>query len=351
MKIGIVNLPLDNNYGGNLQRYALIRTLQKMGHNPEHILLKFGHEVSLFKRMILFVENLIFLLVKGLINAFSHKQCIPNKNSMDAIVPFYNKYIPHSSPCYSETIKKNVGKYDCFIFGSDQIWRKSIAKKYMKLMFGSFLPPSVKRIAYAVSLGSDTNELSSEEIIDLGKLYKKFSAVSLRENSGIELVKQYGWNTPKPIHLLDPTFLIDKEEYQEIIKTNKTIPSKGSLFCYILDYTEEKESIIKRTASNLDLVPYVVSLGDTTSIPQWLREFDDAEFIITDSYHGLVFSIIFNKPYKLIRNSFRGNARFDSLLQDFGLSDCEMKIDNEKIKKIIDNHRYMSMKFLQESLA
>ena len=77
------------------------------------------------------------------------------------------------------------------------------------------------KIACTVSFGTDTNELSEDEILYYGSLYKQFTAVSVREKSGLSILEQFGWNNPKAMHLLDPTFMLSKADYQKIISTSE----------------------------------------------------------------------------------------------------------------------------------
>ena len=253
--------------------------------------------------------------------------------------PFYQKYIPHTEVITDIKTLCEYTDYDAFVVGSDQVWRKRIAAKNLPYFFFKHLQSIDKpKIACAVSFGTDVIELTGDEISYYGNLYKQFTAVSVREKSGLSILEQLGWNNPKAIHLLDPTFMLAKTDYQKIINTSETKTSKGNLFCYILDMTQEKEDIIKQIALEKKLTPYCVSLNDNVSIPQWLRSFNDAEFIITDSFHGLVFAIIFNKPFKLIRNEFRGNARFDSIIETFNLKE-KSEINWIEINSIIEQYR------------
>lgn len=91
-------------------------------------------------------------------------------------------------------------------------------------------------------------------------------------------------------------------------------------------------------------------MDGNTSIEQWLRSFRDAQYIITDSYHGLVFSIIFNKPFTLIRNEKRGNARFDSLLKTLDIS-TDNNINWTKVNSNIQTEREKALLFIKKSLS
>lgn len=353
MRIGILNLPIDNNFGGNLQRYALIKTLQGLGHSPELIQIRFA------PYKLPFMIKVAAYIKRGMVKLFvNHNQRINKEKyayeqyieKLNYISPFFEAYIPHTDPCYciDDLLKKM--NYDLYIIGSDQVWRKKIADKYFGVMMGSIIPDGVKRIAYAVSFGTDNNELTEEEISYYAGLYKKFSAVSVREMSGLELLKNYGWLDPEAIHLLDPTFLLDKEDYQRVAVSVEKSGRENSLFCYILDESEEKKQIIEDYSEKLGLLPYIMSLKRKVTIESWLNSFNDAAFVITDSFHGLVFSIIYNKPFRLIRNHYRGNARFDSVLETFGLSDDGSNVDWNSVNEIIKVQKRKSLDFLLEQL-
>lgn len=319
MKIALLNLPYDNNYGGNLQRYALMKVLQDMGHDVTHLNLRFHYYLPWYKMPYTFTKRIILKYIFGRDLKINQERYSQQEYETKCAVtePFYQKYIKHTDPITELKQLKQYQNFDAYIVGSDQVWRKRIAKKYLQSMFLDFLPcdTKVRRIAYGVSLGVAENELSKDEIKQLSDLYRLFNAVSVREDSALELFKTYGWNQPQAVQVLDPTMLLRKEDYLRLIELGNTVPSDGNLFCYILDKTDEKRAFISQKVEELHLNPFELGLDKPTSIEQWLRSFVDAEYIITDSYHGLVFAIIFNKPFYLIKNEFRGNARFDSILR------------------------------------
>ena len=352
MRIGVLNLPVDNNFGGNLQRYALIKTLQDLGHDPEHIQIRFApKKLTIWKKIIFYPKRLIWKIFNNGQHVFKEKYAYKRylKNLMKTQL-FYDTYIPHTKPCYcKEDIQKELD-YDFYIIGSDQVWRKRIADKYLDVFMGSLLPNNVKRVAFAVSFGTDENELSIKEIADYLRLYKKFTAVSVREDSGLDLLDNYGWKEPKAVHLLDPTFLLKKEDYMKITKNGDITEDKPYLFCYILDISDEKNKIINEISMKTGLKKKVVSLNDDMNIENWIKSINEAELVITDSFHGLVFSIIFNKKYILVRNEFRGNARFDSLLHTFGLKDDGRNVDWDRVNSIIEENKLKAMSFLTMSI-
>ncbi|WP_027450971.1 polysaccharide pyruvyl transferase family protein [Xylanibacter brevis] len=355
MKIALLNLKYDNNYGGNLQRYALMKVLQDMGHDVTHLNLRFNYHRPWYKLLLSLLKIIVkkYFLGKDVIIPQWQQAQHTYEDLCSITEPFYKKYVKHTEQITDLRKLSEFNEFDAYVVGSDQVWRKRIAGGYIKTMFLDFLPENTKskRIAYGVSLGVAENELCNEEIKQLSDLYQRFDAVSVREDSALDMFKQYGWNKPQAIQVLDPTLLLCKEDYMKLIENGKTTQSDGNLFCYILDKTHEKCTLISEKAEVLHLKPFEVGLNKPVSIEQWLRSFSDSEYVITDSYHGLVFSIIFNKPFFLIRNEFRGNARFDSVIRMFGIQDdCSDNLNWNLVNKIIADNRKKSFRFLANAL-
>lgn len=358
MRIALLNLPMDNNYGGNLQRYALMKILQDMGHDVTHISL-------LFTRRNLPYTKYPIILLKYFVKKFlcikvpSLKQVLfPQKlyeEQLSVIIPFYEKYIKHTQRIYELDKLKRYCDFEAYIVGSDQVWRKNIAHKYLRTMFFDFLEESknYKMIAYSASLGSDINELEDAEIHSLSSLYKRFYSVSVREDSALKLLEEYHWTNPKAEHTLDPTLLLEKEDYISIVDTAKTESSNGTMFCYILDMDENKQKFIDEFSEEKKMLPFYISINNknkSVTIEQWLRSFMDAEFVVTDSYHGFLFSIIFNKPFYLFKNKTRGNSRFDSVCK---MLQVDLKSEHQDwsiINRQKDYWKSKSIAFLYSSL-
>ena len=357
MKIGLLNMPLDNNYGGNLQRYALMTVLQRMGHEVTH--LDFQHYplpfVSGWPRRRIAIRRFLSTLRHQHRLKFSlmedwQKKCFKD---IKFVLPFYNRYIKHTRPIrLVKDFGKYVNKFDAFIVGSDQVWRKrDMMEHYHSLMFFDFLPPEKKRFAYGVSFGIEEKEdFEPEYNAKLSNLYGRFSAVSVREFSGIRLIHEYGWKGVEPEKVLDPTLLLDKADYQKLIGDGKTVASPGDMFCYILDMNDEKRKRIDDLAKEHGLTPFSVTLDDHLSVEQWLRSFEDAKMVAADSYHGVLFSIIFNKPFVLFRNARRGNARFNDILGMLSLADDSEQVDWDKVNSIVERERQRSLNFLNDNI-
>ena len=159
--------------------------------------------------------------------------------------------------------------------------------------------------------------------------------MSVREKSGLNLLRDF-LNYNAGVHVLDPTMLLEKADYEAIAIAELEPKSAGNLFYYILDKSPAKQQIISTVSLQTGLIPFTQMpkcggsrknlterIDDCVfpTVSAWLRAFMDAEMIITDSFHGCVFSIIFNKPFWVVGNPSRGMARFHSLLEMFGLED------------------------------
>ena len=208
---------------------------------------------------------------------------------------------------------------------------------------------NMKRISYAASFGVDYWEYDSKMTERCRNLIKYFDKVSVREKSGISLCKNYlGRNDA--VWVADPTLLLGMEDYKKLMSSDSNLQKKKNLFCYLLDDNEKKQEFIHKVNEqgefNVVSINTKVSLKTTMSdevlksmaypkIEEWLRNFYDSSFIVTDSFHGTVFSIIFNKPFVVFANTKRGNSRIESLLSRLGL---EGRLVSDNNYMFIDTH-------------
>lgn len=356
MKIALLNLQYDNNYGGNLQRYALMTILQRMGHDVTHLNLRFKfYPDNKLKYLKILFWRIYDRVIHGRRTPIFQEFYQRKKYYRDCqnTESFYNKYIKHTKNIESKKELKKFQEFDAFIVGSDQVWRKKFTQMHgIESFFFDFVKDSTKKIiAYGASLGSSENELSKEDLEELTPLYKRFSNVSVRELSALHLLEKYHWSNPQPTLVLDPTLLLNKKDYIDIINNNKTSNCPGNLFCYILDLNIDIEKQIHQIAQTKKLRPFFSSLKQNgISIPQWLRAFHDSKFIITDSYHGVLFSIIFQKPFYFFQNQFRGNARFENLQQIFNIQANQEINDSTHLYEELYKYKKDSFVFLENAL-
>lgn len=381
MKIAILTHPLWTNYGGILQAYALQTYLTRMGQNVVVI----NREYRDYPSLKLFILRL-GITIKNFIRVyFLKRRQFTVLNPLSAhyhniwrgyeVQPFVKEYISQSRELRnSKSLRRYLKhhKFDCFIVGSDQVWRPSyvanVTDYFLKEVPGT---SKALKVAYAASFGADKWEFSPALTEECAYLAKKFDAISVREASGVKLCKEFLGVEAE--HVLDPTMLLDADDYIKLIDNVSTLPSEGNAFCYILDESPEVASIISDIATAgfkiFKASIYVPSTEENArpyqmTVEQWLRSFRDAEFVITDSFHACVFSILFRKPFLAWVNKERGSSRFESLLEMFGLKgrlvysledfinrkdqlfDCS---DLNKVEGILSDLRCKSNEFLRKS--
>lgn len=328
MKIGILTHELHNNYGGTLQNYALQQALKKLGHEPVTMDYKSMPPAKQKVRSII-KRTILRYIFRKKIRIFVHPSKEQAKQISQHTRGFVDKYINTTSRVYLNQIATFKNDFDAVIVGSDQVWRPNYLHKNIDEMFLKSFPNSIPKIAYAASFGVDYWEFTDEQTRICKELAQYFKAISVREASGVSLCKKY--LNVDAVHVLDPTMLLNKEDYIKLIEQEKT-PSPGTgIMTYVLDKSPEKDAIIQAVSQQLRLPSFSVmpqsSFANSTCIEDcvyppitsWLRGFMDADFVVTDSFHGTVFAIIFNKPFISIGNKARGLDRFTSLLETFHL--------------------------------
>lgn len=325
MKVAIVTLPLYINYGGILQCYALQTVLERMGHDV--VVLekpKYGRSYPFIKALAICKRLFKRYVLRKKVNIL----WAPHEIVSSHIKQFIRRYIHHSyKRVWSPQTLRGI---NAFVVGSDQIWRPEYSHPIENAFLDFTKGMNVKRIAYAASFGVEQCTFSEEQLFICSTLLKQFDAVSVREDSGARICKEsFG---VEAVQMLDPTLLLDADDYRKLIYTAKTIPSKGNMLVYILDVTEEKKRLVEQIAEERGLTPYWLD-NDTNAesvywdgkikmhVEQWLRAFDEASFVFTDSFHGCAFSILFKKSFIAFGNKDRGLTRFTSLLNLFSLSE------------------------------
>lgn len=350
MKIAILTQPLRTNYGGILQAYALQTVLQRRGHevviiNREYqdypsiklLCLRVGAILkSIIRRYILGKKEYIIM------NPFS--SLFRTKWDGYIVQPFVKKKVCQSPEIRnSESMRRYFAKekFDCYIVGSDQVWRSCYSPCITDFFLKSVPDDSsALRIAYAASFGTDQWEMTSFETEECAHLAKIFDAISVREESGVSLCKQHlGVDA---VHLLDPTLLLDVEDYIKLFNESGVPKSSGNLFCYVLDKNPVVDNIINILEedgftplyANLDTTPTTENPRPVQlTIEEWLRGFYDADFVVTDSFHACVFSILFRKPFVVYGNIGRGLSRINSLLKIFTMEGRLVSSADEFIDK------------------
>jgi hypothetical protein len=378
MKIGIITLPFNSNYGGLLQAFALQTVLKQMGHEVWSVNRR--NRIMPFKFKVLSSTNrLIKSIIRGEMGVIRSWATAKEELVIDQHTNrFLSENIQTTDFLKSEKDFEKLSRYkfDAYVVGSDQVWRPKysprLANHFLGFIDGTVNP---KRISYAASFGVDNWEFTPEQTDECRKLLAKFNAVSVREDSAVKLCKQnFGIDATQ---VLDPTLLVSKEEYIRLVEKDKIPGCNGSLLTYVLDKSPDKQEFIKKIILETGLTEVSImpkslfrdagrkKISDCIYPPvtAWLRGFMDAEYVVTDSFHGMAFAIIFNKPFLALGNTKRGMTRFSSLVKLFGLEDriilsadshltekLYSPIDFHHVNEILKTKQLEAYKFLSDSL-
>lgn len=359
MRICILTQPLQTNYGGLLQAYALQTVLKRMGHMTITV-----NQLRYLPMSVQYLSQYVKNIIKKIIGYHAPYSVDPKKNiqillqKSSDLQHFINTRIDKID--INQKLTRNfcqTNTFDAYIVGSDQVWRPTFSPNIYNYFLDFTAHADVKRIAYAASFGVDNWEFSARQTRKTFRLVQKFNAVSVREQSGIMLCKRY-FNIDAA-QLLDPTMLLSADDYRMLYGT---VYAEQQTVAYILDMSEQKQNIVNRVCNMTQLPQLRIGCVNDTyqSIEQWLASIDKANFVVTDSFHGTVFSILFHKPFISIANSGRGIARFQSLLDLFGLGDrlvndpsdedinrlVNQPIDYERVELCLNEQRNNAIKFL-----
>ena len=353
-RIGVITLPFTPNYGWLLQAYALQRVLEKLGYEPFLIYRKWDKTkqnsgiVSAIKRWIYY-----HLLCKKLYYFFKYN-LVKTKLYRD-----------------SQSLQNVIREYklDALVVGSDQVWRFENTRGAGYNFFLDFSKNyNVIRIAYAASFGVDCWTGTDDELTKAKELLQQFNAVSVREETGVRLCSDV--MKVKALLVLDPTLLLSASDYDRLIDKNIYSNNDAVLSTYILDPSSEKEKYINSVAEikKMRVNPLYVDnrkrcVQTYSSLSDWLSGIRNSQFVIVDSFHGMVFSIIFRKNFLVIANKHRGLTRFESLLSMLGLNNrlvynlnevrrdiIEQNIDYDRVEQTLDEKRELSVIFLQDNI-
>ena len=359
-----------------MQAYALKSAIESLGH--EVAVFDKNDKIwfpPLWKAPFIYAKRSLLRALKGskgpeVFREFRLKREFPIVSSK--LAPFITSELaPRMLDNYGQL---KEGEYDAFVVGSDQVWRPSNFEPVQDAFLRFAKGWDVRRVSYAASFG--TSELEYEYFLleECSALLGAFDAVSVREDSGVQLCDEW-FDCDNAVHVLDPVMLLDVEKYRKIAEKAAERKAKGKVATYILDPSKLKghviDFVVRCTGKEVfDLSVYpkdrYLPLQEriAPSMYEWIAGFEDADFVVTDSFHGCVMSILFHKPFLVIGNSARGLSRVLSLLDIFGLEsrlvegidpddDGEgwlMEMDWDSIDAILEQWRTKSMEFLSDAL-
>lgn len=336
-KIGILTYHTGFNYGASLQAFALQTVISKYGYENEIINFeteRFVASREMFSRKPTRLKEFIKIIFR-----------IPYWSSLRCRQQMFNeftKHILHTSPLYrtEQEVIDHASDYNCIVCGSDQIWNlsQSDAPAANPLFFLNF-PKQQRRVSYAASFGEWVKEASWHEDVFLPWL-KEFDAISVREISGVEYIKSKGLDC---CLTLDPTVLLDGEDYEPICVPRQIEEKYVLLFGWKTN--DDLIEAAKYVSNKLNLPVYNIVPPPRAMFKGIYRKLDigpceflsmikNAEFVVTNSFHGTAFATIFERPYVSVVTD-KVDTRMESLLNQLGLSDHLVTKDNIDVEQMI----------------
>ena len=347
MKISLLTFSKESNFGANLQCYALCKTLQNMGHQIDIIDIQLPRiYFSWYTTLLQIPQDFLFFL-------------------------FRKKHLNYFTREYKTTteLKNAQHKSDLYIVGSDQVWNPDITKRLDSLIyFFSFLPDSVNRISYAASFGTESWN-SSALAEEVKTSLHKFNAVSVREQTGVTICKDtFGIDAQL---VVDPTLLLTS--YDEICGSYKPNRETNELVYFTFTRNKAEQRIISEFAKANNIPAMALRSNHPiqgfrqrlyVSVAEWLNSIRYAKLVVTNSFHCMVFCIIFHKKFVAFPSKAGRTTRQEGLLEQLGLQDHFCKetsnlyktmehvihkdIDYAVIDKKIKEMREESCDFLKE---
>lgn len=379
-KVGLVTCYFKHNYGSMLQAYATQKILDNNNIPNETIYIENNVDFKKGKRKYYLGQIFNYTFIKSKLGMIKlkfdkkvNRQLGNNIAIRDKKYEEFKKnfHLTKAHNTYDELCEICQKKYDSVLVGSDQLWLPvNVVADYYTL---NWVPENINKISYATSFGISTIPDKYKDLY--GKFLNRIDYISVRENQGELLVKEL--SSKNATLVCDPTMLLTKKEWQEV-SISKPIVKEKYILCYYLgksiEYRKFAERLKEKTGYKIvslnhcdEYVKYSDTFADIKPYDigpaEWLNLIENAEFICTDSFHGTVFSLLFNKKFFTFRRYKEGskvstNSRINSLLNLVHLNDrlltgnenvdevINKKIDYVEVDKIISQFRNESKQFL-----
>lgn len=350
MKISVLTFSKEDNFGANLQCYALLKTLISMGHQVDII------DIQL--------PPMKMSVISKLMNVWQHFHFFKFRKR------FINSYFTFKYNSVSE-LRKTFPVSDVYIVGSDQVWNPMITRRLDPLVyFFSFLPSDAYRISYAASFGNPV--WADEKLIpQVSELIKKFSAIGVREVQGVNICRETFHVSA--IEVCDPTLLVT--DYDEICGSYNKDKETDNIIYFKFIRNKNVENVISGYAKMQDkryikLLDFHKTKGSVirpfVSIKRWLEYIRYSNLVITDSFHCLVFCILYHRSFIVLPSVKNRAGRMRNLLDKLNLSErfckdevelsekikylADKRIDYDSVQRTIEVMRRESLSFLAEAI-
>lgn len=366
MKVSVITILDNTNFGTYLQALALSCIIKTLGHEPEIVhyirpsMTSVGHIKMIFK------DLGVLHGFKGIINTY--RLIHLRRKDYD----FLSQYVPITQKyCSFEELNETPPVADIYMTGSDQVWNSIYNRGVDKALFLEYAPKSAKRVSYAASIGMDA--FPSNEIVEVKTYLNKYNQITVREQAAKDILGKIGLSADV---VLDPTLLLTNKEWGKIASDSPiNVPEK-----YLLIYTVEgknQKDLIEyyaiKVAERYNLKIYQVTYGEkkekirnvdrifSRATPDvFLNLMRNASFVVVSSFHGTAFAINFNKQFLSI-SANRFNSRVENILNKTNLEDrlvvdksyaidALREIEYERVNALLSKERAKSLYLMNEIL-
>lgn len=335
MKTATITFHAPNNNGSFFQAFALQQVL-KNELQVENQIIDFRSEKQINQYSVLRPIHSKNDIAKNVVSLTHYKSIKEHNLRFERM---REHYLVMTKRCSTvEEVQKLAGKYDLIIAGSDQIWNTT-APDFSEAYLLPKVP--VKKIAYAVSLGSRSANTKLAEYKDY---LDAFAEISTRETSAKRILEKI---LKKDINIvLDPTFLLEKKDYEKIVSNQNPIVEGDYIFFYSISYPSDVLNVVRSVAkrSGMKVVTvftsfhtimcerYGIEVRYNAGPEEFLNLISNAKMILTNSFHGTAFSIIYEKSFYHICETKNGRLqqddRIDGIIEALGIENCNVGINN-----------------------
>lgn len=347
-KTGILNLQHTNNFGACLVAYALQTAIERCGSKAQVINYRPEKKARPFS------------------GAFRREKAAGRN-----FEKFRRRFLNLTRVCRNmDDLSELNASLDSFVVGSDQVWRFRYVYRFLQEYLLAFAAPSKTLFSYAASFGTDFWEGNDQATEIMREKLLRFNRISVREESGIAICREaFG---SEAVQVLDPTLLLSAADYAPIIKESQLKLPGRYVAKMILDETPEAAAEVERLAKEkgwevVDIYGSRKKIGGKEAmlcrpVGDWLKLLQNADYVVTDSFHCVCFSLIFEKQFICVVNPERGISRLDSLLGIFGLRDRLIdslkgfrpdgrETDYRQIERLLQVERKKAYRYLSDCLS
>lgn len=356
-KTGILTFHGAYNFGSNLQAYALQKTIQNLGYEVEII----NYRPSIQRALYSVVNTKVInkgTILKSIFNVVHYNKIKAKNQRFEDFIK--NKLVKNTEDFLDESdVKEIINSYTNIVCGSDQVWNLSNKTYDRSKVYYLDFPNKVNSVSYAPSFGNDINFLK-DNFEEISNMVKKFNHISIRERDAVDYFNQKGINAQIT---LDPTLLLKKEEWEELI--DEPIEKEPYILYYSLNCKKFSIDITKKIQEKLNVKvinPFLHPKGSLSGFEikadsgpiEFLNLIKYAKCICTNSFHGTVFSILLEKPFYALFDEDNGKLirenRKASLMEQLGLEKNMATLSNIKDFNEIFNTSYEDVKIKLEEL-